>query len=257
MDIEQVGTSRPSSALPGLTVGKSQKPASLLNSRRLDGLKGGVAPNTANGEGSSASTARGNGRGIHPPVAPGAFVDAQGKPTDDPIPEVLRRCDHCGRPGAKAQDFNGRTVYLHDDCQHRWADAALAEVGVRVTDNGGVTDAQQIEAARTRAAVPVPRQPVLVMERSKEDAGLPPQVVAKQPDAVADVPDQAEKAPPAQPDQPVSTPDPVPATESSDLPPRPPGMPDGDYGRMLQRFRNQKALQQFDAAMKERAAAPR
>jgi hypothetical protein len=40
---------------------------------------------------------------------------------------ALRRCDHCGRPGAKAQDFNGRTVYLHDDCRHEWADA-LAEV---------------------------------------------------------------------------------------------------------------------------------
>jgi hypothetical protein len=145
----------------------------------------------------------------------------------------------------------------------------------RVTDNGGVTDAQQIEAARTRAAVPVPRQPVLVMERSKEDAGLPPQVVAKQPDAVADVPDQTEKAPPAadviekakqeaaaeekqpveppaQPDQPVSAPDPAPATESSDLPPRPPGMLDGDYRRWLGKIRNQKAVQQFDAAMKER-----
>jgi hypothetical protein len=99
------------------------------------------------------------------------------------------------------------------------------------------------------------------------DAGLPPQV-----GAVADVPSHAEKAPPAadvideakkakqeaaaqappaQPDQPVSAPDPVPATESG-IPPRPKGMPDGDYGRMLQRFRNQKAVEQFDAAMKER-----
>jgi hypothetical protein len=99
------------------------------------------------------------------------------------------------------------------------------------------------------------------------DAGLPPQV-----GAVADVPSHAEKAPPAadgideakkakqeaaaqappaQPDQPVSAPDPVPATESG-IPPRPKGMPDGDYGRMLQRFRNQKAVEQFDAAMKAR-----
>jgi hypothetical protein len=91
----------------------------------------------------------------------------------------------------------------------------------------------------------------------------------KQPDAVADVPDptppaaEAEKTkreaaaekqpvePPAQPDQPVSAPDPVPATESS-IPPRPKGMLDGDYQRLLHKFRNQKAVQQFDAAMKER-----
>jgi hypothetical protein len=57
-----------------------------------------------------------------------------------------------------------------------------------------------------------------VIESSKENAGLPPQV-----GVVADVPDQAEKAPPAadvideaekakrEPDQPISAPDPVPA----------------------------------------------
>jgi hypothetical protein len=83
----------------------------------------------------------------------------------------------------------------------------------------------------------------------------------KQPDAVADVPDptppaadvidEAEKVK-QEADQPVSTPDPVPATESSDLPPRPPGMLDGDYRRWLGKIRNQKAVQQFDAAMKER-----
>jgi hypothetical protein len=99
------------------------------------------------------------------------------------------------------------------------------------------------------------------------DAGLPPQV-----DAVADVPDQAEKAPPAAdvvdeaekakreaaaeappapPDQPVSTPEPVPATENS-LPPRPKGMPEGDYQRMLRVARNREALARFDAAMKGR-----
>jgi hypothetical protein len=72
-----------------------------------------------------------------------------------------------------------------------------------------------------------PRQPVLVMQDSKEDAGLPPQM-----DAVADAPD------------------PVPATDS--LPPRPKGMLDGDYRRMLQAFRNQKAVERDNAAMKER-----
>jgi hypothetical protein len=83
----------------------------------------------------------------------------------------------------------------------------------------------------------------------KEAAEWHQAITEKQPDAADAVPDQAEKAPPAQPDQPVSAPDPV-ATDS--LPPRPKGMPDGDYGRMLQRFRNQKAVEQFDAAMKAR-----
>ena len=67
----------------------------------------------------------------------------------------------------------------------------------------------------------------------------------------ADAIDEAEKVK-QEADQPVSTPDPVPATESSDLSPRPPGMLDGDYRRWLGKIRNQKAVQQFDAAMKER-----
>jgi predicted nucleic acid-binding Zn ribbon protein len=83
------------------------------------------------------------------------------------VTEILRRCDHCGRPGAKAQDFNGRTVYLHDDCHHEWADA-LAE-----TSSPG-------KAAQT---IPETEPPALT------NGGA----VEKPPDAVATVPDQAEK----------------------------------------------------------------
>jgi hypothetical protein len=105
----------------------------------------------------------------------------------------------------------------------------------------GRAECGQVEKApreADQAPDPVPRQPVLVMQDSKEDAGLPPQVVAKQPDAVADVPDQAErqpveKAPPAQPDQPVSAPDPRPMLE-------------GDRQRAERRVRNQEALRRFD-----------
>ena len=45
-------------------------------------------------------------------------------PPDDglDIPDDLRRCDHCGRPGAEPGDIDGRTVHLHDECQHAWAD---------------------------------------------------------------------------------------------------------------------------------------
>ena len=112
-------------------------------------------------------------------------------PTDDPIPEVLRRCDHCCRLGAKAQDLNGRTVYLHDDCRHEWADAAVNPPG---------------EAAQTMPE---------------------PQVVAKQPDAVADVPDQNFK--PA----------------SSDRQP----VLEGDRHREAIRARNREALQRWERRM--------
>jgi hypothetical protein len=38
------------------------------------------------------------------------------------VTEVLRRCDHCGRPGANRLEFHGRTVHLHPECQNPWAD---------------------------------------------------------------------------------------------------------------------------------------
>jgi hypothetical protein len=91
-----------------------------------------------------------------------------------------------------------------------------------------------------QAPDPVPRQPVLVMQDSKEDAGVPPQVVAKQPDAVADVPNQAEKAPPAA--GVISAPDPVPA--------RP--MLEGDRRREAIRARNQEALRRAEAELRGR-----
>jgi Protein of unknown function (DUF3631) len=59
-----------------------------------------------------------------------------------------------------------------------------------------------------------------------------------------------EKVPPAQPDQPVSTPDLVPATEVNGLPPRPPGMGDGDWGRLKQRARDLARLRQTDPVAK-------
>src|SRR5260370_27262869 len=79
---------------------------------------------------------------------------------------------------------------------------------------------------------PVPRQPVLVMQDSKEAAGLPPQ------DAVADVPDQAEKAPPAA--DVISAPDPVPAR-----------MLEGDRQRALRVIRNQEVVERENAKMRE------
>jgi hypothetical protein len=126
-------------------------------------------------------------------------------PSDDPIPQLLRRCDYCNRPGAKAQDFNGRTVYLHDDCRHQWADAAVNPPG---------------EAAQTMPE---------------------PQVVAKQPEAVASAHNQAERAPPAA--DVISTPDPAPAR---------PMLP-GDRQREAIRARNQEALRRAEAEMKRRA----
>jgi len=45
-------------------------------------------------------------------------------PSSDPgdIPSALRRCAHCGKPGAEPWDLNGRRVHLHPGCQHAWAD---------------------------------------------------------------------------------------------------------------------------------------
>jgi hypothetical protein len=72
------------------------------------------------------------------------------------------------------------------------------------------------------------------------DTGVPPQVVATQPDAVADVPNQAEKAPPAA--DVISAPDPVPA--------RP--MLEGDRRREAIRARNQEALRRAEAELRGR-----
>ena len=175
----------------------------------------------------------------------GGGIKGEGvKEVKEPIPEALRRCDHCGQPATAANpmspyDWQGRPdgIRLHQRCEADWFDS--------------------FRPAPPRTA------------RASLDAAYEA-ATEKQPDAVADVPDptppaaEAEKTkreaaaeekqpvePPAQPDQPVSAPDPVPATESS-IPPRPKGMLDGDYQRLLHKFRNQKAVQQFDAAMKER-----
>jgi hypothetical protein len=97
-----------------------------------------------------------------------------------------------------------------------------------------IVDAQLDELERRQrvsAPDPVPRQPVLVMESSKEDGGLPPQVAAKQPDAVADVP-EAKPQPLAQP------------------PYRP--MLEGDRRREAIRARNQEALRRFEAEINHR-----
>jgi len=115
------------------------------------------------------------------PATNGKGGHAQGNPSDDGIPEVLRRCDHCGRAGAKAQDFNGRTVYLHDDCHHGWADAlakvnppaqTIPETEPPARTNGAqhqaATEKQPVEKAPPAADVisapdPVPSPPVRPM----------------------------------------------------------------------------------------------
>src|SRR5260221_685514 len=81
-------------------------------------------------------------------------------PSDDPIPEVLRRCDHCGQPATVADplspyNWQGRPdgIRLHQRCEALWFDSHKP-------------------AARTNGA----RHQATTTE--------------KQPDAVADVPDQ-------------------------------------------------------------------
>jgi putative DNA primase/helicase len=45
-------------------------------------------------------------------------------PPDDniDIPDVLLRCQLCGKPGAKRWDLHGRAVFLHEGCSHSWPD---------------------------------------------------------------------------------------------------------------------------------------
>jgi hypothetical protein len=45
-------------------------------------------------------------------------------PSDDGLdmPTTLQRCRHCGKPGAKRRDWNGRAVHLHEYCERAWAD---------------------------------------------------------------------------------------------------------------------------------------
>ena len=38
------------------------------------------------------------------------------------MPTTLRRCHHCGKPGADRWDLNEREVYLHAGCTDAWAD---------------------------------------------------------------------------------------------------------------------------------------
>jgi putative DNA primase/helicase len=172
MDIEQVGTSQPSSAPDGWTVGKSQKPASSLSSGHLDGWKRGVASNSANGGGSSA-----------------------------PVPPA---CAVCGRsdPPPNQVAIDGLNVWLHRECEAaylRTPQPTLAEPAARtngarhqvatekqptavadvpgqaeppaqppvadvieplsVTDQSSEASAQQIEAAHASAPDPVPPAP--------------------------------------------------------------------------------------------------
>src|SRR5262249_28741809 len=53
----------------------------------------------------------------------------------DGIPTDLRRCDRCGRPGAKRWELDGRNGYLHDLCQ----DDPHAETAGTAHTNGGGT----------------------------------------------------------------------------------------------------------------------
>jgi hypothetical protein len=52
-----------------------------------------------------------------------AYPETPESPSDPgDIPGSLRRCHHCGKPGAERWDWHGRTVHLHDDCLHPWRD---------------------------------------------------------------------------------------------------------------------------------------
>jgi len=72
------------------------------------------------------------------------------RPPDDGIPDDLLRCQHCGKPGAKRWDWNGRAVYLHERCEHAWADQQ--ERGPRIY--GPLTKVQGLRTRRMGADLP-------------------------------------------------------------------------------------------------------
>jgi hypothetical protein len=108
----------------------------------------------------------------------------------------------------------------------------------RVTDNGGVTDNQQIEAPRVTDADPVP----LVMQDSKEDAGAPPQGVAMP---------EAPSAPPAMTYQEQIEAIMKRSREQVEAIMKQPMLP-GDRKRALQAVHNQEAVARDNAAMRAR-----
>jgi AAA domain-containing protein len=135
-------------------------------------------------------------------------------PSDAPVPEVLRRCDHCGQPATAANplspyDWPGRPdgVRLHRGCEADWFDSHKPAPG--------------------SAPDPAPRQPELVMQDSKEDAGAPP-------------------VPP-----PAMTYD----EEVAEIMRR--QMPPGDQKRALNKAKNREMTRQFDAGMRAKAGVPR
>jgi Protein of unknown function (DUF3631) len=109
-----------------------------------------------------------NGKG-----APGAFTDDKGRPTDDPDHGYYGRTEHAQIEEA----YEAAVADVPHVPNHAEPQPPAADV-IDKADQARQEIDQQVSAS----------DPVLVMQDSKEDAGVPPQ--AKQPDAVADVPNQ-------------------------------------------------------------------
>jgi len=56
------------------------------------------------------------------PATNGSHKPADRSTPDDGLPDDLRRCQICGKPGAERWDLNGRTVSLHEGCSRSWPD---------------------------------------------------------------------------------------------------------------------------------------
>jgi hypothetical protein len=207
-----------------------------------DGLLGGCAvAKGGSGEKTQVRTARPKS-GV--PAMASTNVDEPGlsRSRDDfgAIPVPKHRCDHCGSATGITYpyDWPGRPdgIRLHQRCEADWFDSAGAQL---VCDSPVIDAAKQPDAVTDVADVPdpVPRQPAPAMEGCKEDVGLPPQVIAKQPDAV---PEKAPSAPPA-----MTYDEQIEAIMRRQMLP-------GDRKRALQLVRNAEALARDNAAMKGR-----
>jgi len=111
--IDHAGSISPEARLPAAVTGRlpvtgavtAQKQPKCLNNS--ENFNSGYRVTAVTG----ISRGTNDGRNITPPSD--HSVD---------IPTALRRCQHCGKPGAERRDLNGRAVYLHAACEHAWAD---------------------------------------------------------------------------------------------------------------------------------------
>jgi hypothetical protein len=114
-EINSLGSGSLSHSAPGTSPDfqKSRGTLATMATTATNGV-GGPGPVQRNTSKSQTSTER--------PQAAHRAAPGNGRAAS----EDSHLCDHCGQPGAELWTIDdGRTVYLHDQCQYPWADENL------------------------------------------------------------------------------------------------------------------------------------